>query len=401
MLETIRQYAHEKLTESGHLPALQSRHLDYFLQLAEEACPRAYEGNPAWLDRLETEHDNLRAALEHALAQDAELALRLAMSLDHFWLWHNHWIEGHAWATRLLPLTEAWGPGKLRARALGLAGSQAFDTPDDALARPLLEASLAMARMADDKYQMALSLYNLAWSANEAGDWAQVRRYAEESQVLFRELGIAWGVVNMYWVTGMAASGSGDYELARSLFEQTLKLARKENLPGLIVVTLNQLGDLAQRRGDYADAGVLFAECAQRNRQVRLNNILAVSLVKLGQVALHEGDHVRARPLFEEALTIYRQLELTDRFVIALAGLAGVAGVAGKHQQSARLFGAVEAIYGAPGWEMIPAARALYDRIIALVRSQLDEATFNAAWAEGRKMTLEQAIEYALESVKP
>jgi len=126
---------------------------------------------------------------------------------------------------------------------------------------------------------------------------------------------------------------------------------------------------------------------------------LALSLINLGQVALHESDHIQAKALFEEALAIYRQLERPDRFVIALAGLAGVAGVAGKHQQAARLFGAAEAIYEARGWKMDAVVRALYDRIIAAVRAQLDEATFNAAWEAGRKMTLEQAIEYALEEV--
>jgi tetratricopeptide (TPR) repeat protein len=355
-------------------------------------------GDPGWLNRLETEHDNLRAALEHALAKDAELALRLAMSLEWFWVWHSHVKEGCAYAMRLLPLTVAWGPGKLRARAMGLAGSLAVDVPGDKSACALLEASLEMARMADDKVQMAWSLYNLAALALRAGDWAQMRLYSEESLVLFRELGIAWATGNTFWQLGHAAYGSGEYESARSLFEQSLEWARKHNIPAMMTFALNSLGELARLRGDYANAGVLYAECAQLQRQMGYRGNFAYSLINLGQVALHEGDHVRARALFEEVSAIFRQLERGDCLVDALAGFAGVAGVAGKHEQAARLFGAVEAAREALGWTMGIADRAEYDRIIASVRAQLDEATFNAAWEEGRKMTLEQAIEYALKA---
>jgi len=165
-----------------------------------------------------------------------------------------------------------------------------------------------------------------------------------------------------------------------------------------MTLALISLGELARLRGDYADASALYAECAQLRRRMRHKFNLAVCLINLGQVALHEGDYIRARALFEEALAIFRQLERADWFFAALAGLAGVAGVAGKHQQSARLFGAVEASCEALGRKMGIADRAEYDRIIAMVRTQLDEATFNVAWAEGRKMTLEQAIENALKT---
>ena len=340
----------------------------------------------------------MRPALEHALAKDAELALRLAMSLEWFWTWHDHVKEGHAYAMRLLPLTETWGPGRLRARALGLAGSLAADVPGDESARALLEASLEMARTADDKYQIAWSLYNLAVLSYRAGDWAQMRRYTEESLVLFRELGIAWGVSNAFWQLGYAAYSSGEYESARSLFEQSLEWARKDNIPAVMAFALNSLGELERLRGDYASATVLYTECAQLRRRMGHRINLATSLINLGQVALHESDHVRARPLFEEAGAIYQQLELGDQYLVrVLAGFAGVAGVAGKHEQAARLFGAVEAIYEAQERKMGLVERAEYDRIIAKVRSQLDEATFNAAWEEGHKMTLEQAVAYALE----
>jgi tetratricopeptide (TPR) repeat protein len=246
---------------------------------------------------------------------------------------------------------------------------------------------------------MAWSLYGLAVLSLRAGDWAQMRLYTEESRVLFQELGIAWGIGSAFWQLGHAAYRSGEIESARSLFEQSLEWARKNGLLSMANFALNSLGDLARLRDDYASARALYAECAQLQRRMRHKIRLAGSLTKLGQVALHESDHVQARPLFEEALVIYRQLERVDCFVIARAGLAGVAGVAGKHQPSARLFGAVQASYEALGRKMETATRAEYDRIIARVRAPLDEATFNAAWEEGRKMTLEQAIEYALENV--
>ena len=157
----------------------------------------------------------------------------------------------------------AWGPGKLRARALGLAGSIADELPGDKSARALLEASLEMARMADDKYQMAWSLYNLSVLSLEAGNWAQMRLYAEESLVPFRELGIAWGTSNAFWQLGYAAYCNGEYESARSLFEQSLEWARKNGILSIMTFALNSLGELARLSGDYASASVLYTECAQ------------------------------------------------------------------------------------------------------------------------------------------
>jgi tetratricopeptide (TPR) repeat protein len=376
------------------------RSLDYFLNLAENAHPKLLNGDPISLNRVEKEYDNMRAALEHSLAADPELALRLAMSLEWFWEWHNRVKEGYAWAMRLLPLTEAWGPGKLRARALGLAGGLAGDVPDRKAAWTYLQASLEMARTVNDKYQIAWSLYNLAVECMNVENWTQMRPYAEESLVLFEELDIQWGVVSAFLQLGRVAEASGAHETARRLYEQSLERSRRTDNKTGMTFALSWLARLARRRGDYASAKALYTESTQIIRQMGHKTRLAQSLENLGQVALHAGDHVRAKALFEEGFAIFRDLEDVEGQVDSLAGFAEIASVAGRHQLAARLFGAAEAAYETLRSRMSSLFRVECDPIVDKLRKQLDQETFDAAWQAGRQMTLEQAIEYARENLK-
>ena len=392
LLETIRQYAREKLDTSGELPATRDRHLAYFLKLAEQASPNLLAADPECLRRTETEYDNLREALAHAIATNPESALRLAMSLKWFWEWHERVQEGYRWVLQLLPLTEAWGPGALRARALGLAGFVAMDVPDREAALAFLQASLAMARDAQDKYQIAWDLYCLAVSAWHAGDWPQMRQYAEESRPLFEELGIPWGVCNSYWQLGQVAYKCGDYESARALFEQSLTIARSAGFNSVMTFALDSLGDVARVQGDYARARAAYTEELQLKRQMGWRQGIALALVMLGQVALHGGEGNEARDLFLESLTLVRDRATAGQLRRILEGLAGVAGVEGRYEECARLFGAADASRRATGTAMSQLDSKEYHRILAIVRERMDDGAFNAAWAEGGRMILEQAI---------
>jgi tetratricopeptide (TPR) repeat protein len=157
------------------------------------------------------------------------------------------------------------------------------------------------------------------------------------------------------------------------------------------------LGEAARLTGDYARAAAAYAEALQLFREIDNVPGQAAVLCNLGYVALHEHDYARARALFEEGLPLQRQYEITQGLLLTVVGLAGIAGANGKPQSAARLLGAVEASRQALG-DFDPADRMEYDRILADVRAQLDEATFDAAWEEGRKMTLEEAVEYALKT---
>ena len=398
MLETIRQYAHEKLIESGELRAMRDRHLDYFLRLAEEGAPYIRSGETAWLDRLETEFDDVRAAWERAIESDAELALRLASALEWFWQIRGNPKEGWTWLTRLLPRTEEWGTCKRRARALRLAGTLANWGGDTKSARPLLAASLAIAEAICDKHEVALTLHNLGRVFLRLGNWSEARTCYEDSQALYRQVGDAWSGGYTTMGLGQLAYGAGDYESARTLLEQSLSLFRNLVDKRGLLTTLNALGKLARLQDDYVRAAALYTESLQLAREIVDWRRQVVMLENLGYVALHECDYVRARALFEEGLALYRQCERAYDLSGYVAGFAGIIGANGKSLQAAQLLGAVEASYQALGTVMAPADRKEYDHILAAVRAQLDEATFNAAWEEGRKMTLEQAIEYALKA---
>jgi tetratricopeptide (TPR) repeat protein len=380
------------------LLAARDRHFDYFLKFAEEAAPHMGSAEKIWLDRLETEFDNVRAAWERAIESDAELALRLASALEWFWVIRGNPKEGWTWLTRLLPRTEAWGTSKRRARTLRLAGSLANRGGDTKSAYPLVEASLAIAKAICDKHEVALTLHTLGRVFLGLGNWSEARTCYQDSQALYREVGDAWSGGYTTMGLGQLAYGAGDYESARTLFAQSLSLFRNLGDKRGLLATLNAQGELARLQDDYVRAAAFYTESLQLAREMMDRRRQVVMLENLGYVALHEGDCVRARALFEEGLALYRQCERADDLSGYVAGFAGISGTNGNPLQAAQLLSAVEAFHQALGTVMAPADRKEYDHILAAVRAQLDEATFNAAWAEGRTMTLEQAIEYALKA---
>jgi predicted transcriptional regulator len=166
MLETIREYACEKLEKSGETDRLRQRHRDFFIAFAEQAEPKLKGAEQfEWLDRLEVEHDNLRAAWECAIESDADLALRLASAILDFWFQRGNPSEGRAWLTQLLARTKPWGQTARHAHALGVAGQLAYIQRDFALARSLLTEALTIARIAGDEKEIALALL---WSGRTA-----------------------------------------------------------------------------------------------------------------------------------------------------------------------------------------------------------------------------------------
>ncbi len=409
MLETIRQYGHAKLEAAGELRAARDRHLDHFLNLAEQAYPQLFAGDAEWLDRIERDYDNMRAALEHALATDPESAQRLGMALEGFWIWHDRKKEGCDFAVRLLPLTEPGGTSPLRARALALAGALAVP-PDQPIGRALefVEAGLEMARAVGDKYCVAWALSTRAQLAIWQGDWPRVRASVQEAKPLFEELDIAWGVVYGYYYLGMAAAGEGDLQSAQSLLERFLVIARQENLQSHMGRASFALGDLARLRGDYTSARELYGDWARIEKEVGNRKSLAGAYARLAQVALHEGDLGQAKTWLEESLAVGRTLHTPGPLVGALNGFAAILSVTGDYVPSAHLFGVVWEASIATMNKRTQATGEEMNRMIATVREHIGEEAFQAAWEEGRKMVsnkgpeqaLEQALEFALEKVR-
>ena len=397
MLETVRQYGADRLLESGEAADVHRRHRDWYLGLAERAEPEMHRPDQAaWLDQLEREHDNLRAALEGSKTEEGRVAgLRLVAALWRFWQVRGHLSEGRRWMEGALEMSGD-APRTLRAKALNGAGILALDQGDYAAARALVEESLAVGRDLGDKRSIVLSIHNLGAVAREQGDYAAARSLLEESLAVGRDLGDKRNIALSLNSLGSVAREHADYAAARALFEESLAIKRELGDKRSMAITLNNLANVACEQGDYALARALHEESLAIKRELGDRVGIAISLHNLGNVAAAEGNHAQARSLHGESLMIGR--ELGDRLGIAscLEGLVEVAGAYQDPERAARLFGAAEALREAIGAPLTPVARADHARNVAATRARLGDEVFAAAWAEGRAMPLEEAIEYAL-----
>ncbi len=250
MLETIRQYAREKLDGSGELLAVRDHHLDYFLKLAEEAASHFGGREKMWLDHLETEFENVRAAWERSLESDIERALRLANAVWEFWAIRGSLQERRGWLMKLLPFTEAWGVSKGRATVLRLAGKSADEVGDDKSACSLLEAALTIARAAGDKRELAWTLQELGIVYAKRSNMVEERACLKESLTLFQEMGDVEGIGAATAGLGWLAMRQGNYTSARTLYDQSLSACRSIDHKEGILNAMRALGSLASRLGD-------------------------------------------------------------------------------------------------------------------------------------------------------
>jgi predicted ATPase/DNA-binding winged helix-turn-helix (wHTH) protein len=359
LLETVRQYAGDRLEDTGESAAVRLRHRDYYLALAEEAGPKLRGAEQAeWLRRLEEEHDNLRAGLEWSLEEaGSKGGLRLCGALGRFWWTRGHFTEGRQWCTRVLGKAGAEQRTRERAYVLNAAGVLSYHQGDYPAARALQEKSLAICRELADRFGIASSLNSLGNVAFNQGDYPAARALHEESLAIRRELGDRFGIAGSLNNLGLVARNQDDYPAARALLEESRAIHR-------------ELGD---RFG------------------------IATSLSNLGNVVLNQGDHPAARALLEESLAIRR--ELGDRFGIpySLEGLAAVVASQRDPLRAARIWGATERSRAEIGTPLQLWERSGYDRRVAAARiASGDDAAFDSAWQEGRCLTLDQAIDLAL-----
>ena len=397
MLETIREYALERLAASGEEAAIRNAHAEHFLFLSEHAelelrGPR----QAAWLDRLETEHDNLRAALAWAAeGGDVEAGLRLGAALWRFWQVRGHLAEGRERVERLLALPDPSERTAVRAYAQACAGRLAWAQGDHAAARPLFEESLAVLRELGDTRGVAFSLLNLGMVANGQGDEA-ARSLLAEAATLSRQAGDPWLESGSLFHLGRAAYTLGDYSEARTALERSVRLAKEVGDLRLRANPLTILATIMLEQGDLDEAQSLFEEALAIQRELGDTWGVSSSLASLGAVALRQRGEAPARTFFEESLVIRRQAGDRDGIAASLDDLAGVAASRGQPLGAARLHGAAAAVREAAGIALGRVARHELDDRLAALRSGLGDEEFAAVWAQGRAMTLEQAVDEAL-----
>lgn len=400
MLETIREYARQKLNDSGEMAQLQGKHCDFFIEFAERAEPKLKGAEQlVWLDRLELERDNWRAAWAHAIESDAELALRLASALLDFWYMRGNPSEGHQWLAELLGRTNQWGQTARRAHVLGIAGRLAHIQDDFALAQKLLEESLTISRRLGDKREIAFALQWLGWTlVKSRNDDLTAQAITQECLTIYQELQDQWGLaMAMFHVAGLAQF-RGDYVDAQKLGEKSLAKFQELGDKFSAGYVLNGLGELARRLGDYERAGIYYEKSLEILQEERSRVTPASPMFNLAWVLLYRGDHQKAKALFKEVLNLFREEANQYGMRGCLLGFAGLLAVKNKPREAARLFGAMESLLEDIGMVATrdPSDQKEFNHYMSVIHTQLDEATFASAWAEGRAMTLEQAITFAL-----
>jgi predicted ATPase/DNA-binding winged helix-turn-helix (wHTH) protein/Tol biopolymer transport system component len=355
MLEVVREFALEKLQASNKFEFFQRNHARYFLALAETAAPHLIDEQAVeWLEKLESEHDNFRAALGWSSKHDAEIMARTAAALRYFWSNHNHLTEGRNWLESAFERCVDAAPA-IRLKLLNGIGQFARSQGDYAAARKAYEESLAAGKSANDLQQLVVSYHGLAALATRHGDFAAAREYTEKQ----------------------------------------LAITRRLNDESQIAVALSALGDIELASGATTTARPLIEESLAISRQLGNRQLETVNLVNLGAVAFDLKDYSAANRHFAESLTIAQELGNKIFISCSLDGCAALAAAAGYAEQSARLAGAAENLRESIGYEIELTERRFRDAYIPKIRRCLDEETFTAELEQGKLLNLSDAVALA------
>jgi predicted ATPase/serine/threonine protein kinase len=354
MLEVVREYALEQLEASGEREEARLAHARYFLWLAEEIEPELVGARTrTWLERLEREAENIRAALPLLLKAEPKAGARLTAALYRFWFNRSLYSEGRGWLTRALT-----------------------------------------AGVADPEVRTNL-LYRLSNFERLQGDLGAADRHAREAVEEGRSLGSPRLLARALNALGITFLYGGELGLAREAFGEGLAISRDLGNGALTTQFFNQLGEVARQEEDNRAARGYYEQALEASRHVRTHST-ATALLNLGGVSFQEGDLAAARAFYREGLTVASELGAAFVSAMALDGLAAVAVAEGVRERAAWLAGAAEAVYEAIAAQPDPFEQALRDRYVAKLREAQDWGALEREWARGRAMTLEAAAAAAL-----
>ncbi len=433
--EMIRQYGRAKLVEEGAEELLRRRHGSFFCRLGEEAEPRLFGGEQmVWLDRLDAEYDNLRATLDWSMngpASDAELGLRLAAALTYYWEIRGLGLEGgrrmesalerigdaavplqalvylragNFWvgwenekvalcAAKSLTLFRQLGDEKGIAWAIRLQANLIYDGRDFEQAFPIFEESLKLAEELDDRALITWNYHHLGWIALVRAGNIAAANLGDQGLAVARETGDGRAQASLLFLLGETANRQGEFARAEALYSQALVIARDLKDSLIAARILNQMGEAVRRQKRYLQAEACYLDCLAILRDVHGWDNLAVPLSNLGHVAVRGGDPGRAANYFRESIESEEDVSTWN-----IWGMGVVAAAQGRPGQAARLYAVVDKLVEADIKNIVYREdREDFRRDVDAVREQLGEASFTAAWAEGRVMSPEEAIAYALE----
>lgn len=389
MLITVRVYGQECLKASGEDKLTRYAHAQYYLALAEEAEPHLKGPEKSvWLARLEREQENLRTAMEWFITrEETELALRICGALWEFWSRRGNRSEGRYWLKAVLGLPGAGAHQVARAKALYAAGYLSWHQNDLSEANLLLRESAALYRALGDDRGLAISLGSLGVLIQQQGHLVEGRILVEESLALHRKQGSNWEIANLLQNLSYVAWWQGDLTRVAALAEESLILARGVGDKFLIAIALHNIAYAVWQQGDFVRASTLVQESLVIFRELGDKAGIAGSLDTKGSIALAQHDLEEASACYREGFALAWQLG--DNVGWFSLGLARVAAAKGHLNRAVGLLALSEMVYGITKI-MNPNERATFERELVVLRSQLGEEVFAAAWAEGFSMTAEQ-----------
>ena len=397
MLETIRQYAKDRLIESGELGQVQKRYRHWYTELGRRA-ERALEGadQTVWLESLEAELDNIRESLRSCQeADDISSCLELAAAIWRFWWIRGHLREGRAWLDASLAQRNL--APEVRAKALHAAGALAWDQTDFPAARRFLAESIKEFTAIGDLRGSALSQHKLGAVLSLQGRYEQARHLMHNSLALGRQLEDRQVIAHSVMQLGELAIFERNLSVARSLLNESLLAFRSVHDAYGITASLGMLGEIALHEGDHQTAQALLDESHRLGQAMGDKWRIARAQTMLGELARREGDIGRAASLHRGALLLRSQIGLQDGIAQSIEAIARLLNDASQSVRAAHLYGAADALRATVGLPIDLGMHADHMTQLDVVQQRLDAETFSRAWDEGRAMPFQNAVRLAMD----
>jgi predicted ATPase/class 3 adenylate cyclase/Tfp pilus assembly protein PilF len=400
MLETTREYARERLQERGETVASRVRHRDYFVKFAGDAETHLNGGKdqPAWLARLDLEHDNLRAALGWSLEEPegTESALGLAAALHLFWAHRGHAREGRQWC--MAALARSTGrPGTLaRLNALHASGALTWRLGDITEARSLLEQALTLSRELGDRLGEGRVLSHLGGVAIHQADDPAAQLFLEQAAAIHRATGNRAMEARVLNNVAALAISRGRFADSEAPIARALALSRELNNPMTEATALSHLGALAMRRGEFAQAQTLHERALATAVEFGVREFELEELRSLGEIALARGDVANARAYFRNTLAASREIGSQHEIVLSLEVATMLMVEAQDYEIAARLCGAADALRAATTTPRAYSEQEQYDAIMAHCRQAMGEVAARGAVAAGSSISSDAAVAQAM-----
>jgi predicted ATPase/class 3 adenylate cyclase len=408
-LETIRQYSRERFLEGHEVEIIRDRHLDYFVRFAELVDEALKRGDQLlWQRRMAAEQDNLRSALEWGLGRDPDRALRIAGAANLFWTAGGYSAEGFRWTQRALErveqapvsgsLTAAQRPVALAKALCGLTRLY-LSLGDNANAKHVAEESVALYRQSQDRRGLSFALVVLAYPLQFLGELERAESVLQESYsiaqseqdeyVICRSLNLLARVtVDLY----------GDLSLARQYVEESLRLARGAGLRSQEAQACEVLATIAVRRNDPNEARRLYGESVRIFEEIGASFNVLLQKSNLGHLERRLGNLETAFEYYRETILAFRDIGQLGAVCHQLECLGFIALETSQPERALQLFAAANGLREKRGTPMTPDEQLYFEEQLTILREEMDEMKFEQAWSKGRRMTMEQAIEFALES---